>query len=77
METQVLISALKKAKKLGISERSITRTFGEETLTVERLLMICDIIDFSLKELESLVGPDIEGHGHLFTKEQEVFLANN
>lgn len=89
METQVLVSALKKALKLkginyqqlgemlGITERSITRTFGEGTITVSRLLKILEIIDFSLHDLESLVGMDIENKEHEFTPEQDRFLADH
>ncbi len=64
------------AKELQCSVPTIKRILGDEELTLSRLLELCDILDVSLTDLETLTKTASEKIER-FTEEQQIFLAKN
>jgi len=89
MEIQIVVNTLKRALKskginyaqlaevLGITERSVIRTLSEGSISVERLLSICDLMGVSLIDFVKMIEVDIEKRDDEFTQEQEEFFAGN
>lgn len=89
MESQVVINALKRvlkskglnygdlAKELDISRDSIKRIFSQGTITLDRLVKICNILEIDFNDLNLLMDVEQESKDYEFTLEQEIFLAEN
>lgn len=65
------------AERLGVSLPTVKRILGPEDLSVGRLLEICEWLDVTLSDLETLAGLEAKRRAGDFTAAQEEFLAKN
>lgn len=80
----VLKSLLKKkdityedlADQMECSVPTIKRILGQEELTLNRLLQLCEIVEIDLADLETLIHEE-KRSDEKFTDDQEKFLAKN
>lgn len=89
MESQIVITALKRVLKskglnygdlanmLGISRDSIKRIFSQGTLTLDRLIKICNFLGMNFQDLSLLMDVEYEANEYFFSLEQESFFAEN
>lgn len=87
-QTTQLLSTLKKclkargvtyrmlAEKLHLSEASIKRLFSEQTVSLQRLEEICDVLDMNFYDLAKISADALEGPSAL-TLDQERILSEN
>lgn len=88
-ESQLIIQELKNilksrgityssiADELELSESTIKRTFTSQSITLERLEQICQAANISLFELTAMIKKPANESKHIYTMEQERFLAKN
>ncbi len=62
--------------ELECSVPTVKRILGPEELTLSRLLQLCEILNISLTDLETMTEQTSETK-ESFSKEQELFLAKN
>ena len=89
MESQLVINAIKRvlkskglnygdlARELNISRDSIKRIFSQGTITLERLVKICNFLEIDFNDLNLLIDVEQKSKEYEFTLEQETFLAEN
>ncbi len=89
MESQVVINILKRvlkskglnygdlAQMLGISRDSVKRIFSQGTITLDRLIKICNHLEVDFHDLNLLMEIDHALKEFEFSTEQELFFAKN
>lgn len=65
------------AEHLDLSLPTVKRVLGPEEMSLGRLLQICDWLDVSLSDLETLANLEVKRAVGEFTPEQEKFLSEN
>jgi len=65
------------AQDMECSIPTIKRILGQEELSVNRLLQLCEILDIDLGELNALTNETDKNTEEAFNEEQQVFLAKN